>query len=201
MGYTTILDIVGSVIIGGFLMLILMKTNTSAVENTYNYGGDVSIQQSLSALVYFLDSDFRKIGYTSNLALISDPTKIITSADTSSIKFVSDLNNDSTLETVYYYLSPKSELSNTANPDDRFLYRVVTGASPTQTIKTPGITIFRFAYYDSLNNPISCPVSSPNKIAKILIYLKMQSAIPYNGNYVSAYWSGTKRIAVNLNNR
>lgn len=202
MGYTTILDIVGSIIIGGVLMLILLNTNISAVQSTYTYGGDVSIQIGLTTLVKTMDSDFTKIGYSSIQTIVLDPTKIILLADTSSIKFLSDVSNNGTIDTVYYYLGPTSELSYTTNPNDRILYRITHDTlSSAITMRNPGVTVFRFSYFDTSGNSLSCPVSSLAKIAKIQIQLKMESAIPYNGVYASATWTGTKRISVNVLDR
>lgn len=202
MGYSTLLDIVGSIIMGGVLMVILLTTNSNAVQTTYNYGGDVSIQKGLTTLVQVIDSDFRKIGYSSIQTIVLDPTKVILFADTSSIKFLSDVSNNGTIDTVYYYLGPAGELSYTTNPNDRILYRIThdTVSSPI-TMRNPGVSIFRFSYYDTSGKSLSCPVSSLGKIAKIQIQLKMESAIAYSGVYVSAYWNGTKRISVNVLDR
>jgi len=54
MGYTTILDIIGSVIIGGFILLILYRTNASATENTYNNGSDLIVQEDITTIVQIL---------------------------------------------------------------------------------------------------------------------------------------------------
>jgi len=113
MGYTTILDIIGSVIMGGVLMITLLNTQTNAVQNTYNYGGDVNVQQGLALLVNTIDSDFRKIGYSSIQTIVLNPTQVIILADTSKIKFLSDINNNGTIDTVYYYLTTTSGQSNT----------------------------------------------------------------------------------------
>jgi hypothetical protein len=202
MGYSTILDIIGSVIAGGVLMIILLNTNTNAVQNTYTYGGDIGVQGLLTVLANVLDSDFRKIGYSSNGSIVVNSSNVIISADTSSIKFLSDINNHGQVDTVYYYLGPTSELSNTSNPIDRFLYRIAPDTGLTNvTHKYPDVVIFRFAYYDSSGNSISCPVASPSKISKINISLELQSPQAYNGVYVTTYWNSTKRIAVNVMNR
>jgi hypothetical protein len=196
MGYTTILDIIGSVIMGGVLMVTLLNTSTNAVQNTYNYGGDVSVQQGLALLVNTIDSDFRKIGYSSIQTIVLNPTQIMILADTSKIKFLSDVNNNGTIDTVYYYLTTTSGQSNS------ILYRMTHDTVSTAvTYQYPGVSNFKFAYYDSLGHALSCPVSTPSKIAKINISLIMQSTTAYNGAYVSTYWNSTKHIAVNVMNR
>lgn len=196
MGYSTILDIIGSVIIGGIVLVSLLNTNTNAVQNTYSYGADVIVQQNMAALVDTIDSDFRKIGYSSILTTVLNPTKVIISADTSTIKFLSDVNNNGTIDTVYYYLGTTNGKLN------QVLYRITHDTVSTAvTVLFPGVSIFYFAYYDSSGNKLSCPVSSTVKIAKINISLQMQTAQPYSGAYVTTNWNGTKRVAVNIMNR
>ena len=63
MGFSTILDILGSTIIGGILMMNLFQINSSAVENNYTGTGELTAQQNLSAIVQVIEHDFRKIGY------------------------------------------------------------------------------------------------------------------------------------------
>lgn len=199
MGYSTILDIVGSIIIGGVLMIILLTTNSSAVQNSFNYGGDLAIQQYLTLLTDTLDQDFTKVGYSSITTGGLDPTKIIVSADTSSIKFLSDVGDNGTVDTVYYYLGPAGELSGTINPRDRILYRMIRSPLASWvTLRYQGVTIFRLTYFDTYGNVISSPVATTVNIKSIQIYLKMESAVPYNGIYVSANWTSTKRVSVNL---
>ena len=202
MGYSTILDIVGSIIIGGVLIVILLTTNSSAVQNSFNYGGDLTIQQSLKLVVDTLDHDFSKIGYTSIATVAIDPTKRIVLADTSRIKFLSDIDNDGIIDTVYYYLGPTSELAGSINPRDRILYRVTwDSVSPSATLRYPGITVFRLVYSDVNGNTLSSPVAATSNISKIQIYLKMESSVPYNSVYVSTNWSSTKYVIVNVDRR
>jgi hypothetical protein len=201
MGFTTLLDIVGSVIIGGLLLVTLLTTNGSAVQNTYTYGGDVAVQQGLNSLASTMENDFNRLGYFLNSSVLIVGTPWIISADTSSIQFYSDLYNNGGLCTVKYYLGPTSELDSTKNPRDRYIYRLVTSTPPTGTMKCQGVTIFRLAYFDKSGNALSCPVATTANIAKIQIFLKMESPIPYNGNYVSTFWNNTKFVGINTQNR
>jgi hypothetical protein len=202
MGYSTILDIVGSIIIGGVLIVILLTTNSSAVQNSFNYGGDLTIQQYLKTVVDMVDQDFSKIGYTSIATVAIDPTKRIVLADTSSITFISDIDNNGSIETVYYYLGTTNELAGTINPRDRILYRVSKDTSGSLiTSRYPGITIFRLLYTDKNGATLSSPVASTSNISKIQIYLTMESSVPYNGVYVGTNWSSTKCVTVNVDKR
>jgi len=124
MGFSTLLDILGSSIIGGMLLMILWRLNDAATQNTYNYGGEVIVQQNLVEVVSLLEHDFRKIGYCKDWTKIPDPSQAIISADSTSIKFLTDLDNDGQVDSLRYYLGPTSELTVTPNPRDRMLYRV-----------------------------------------------------------------------------
>lgn len=66
MGFSTLLDIIGSMIIGGILLSITMRLNDAATEKTYNNSGELSMQQNLATVAQILEKDFRKIGYCSD---------------------------------------------------------------------------------------------------------------------------------------
>jgi hypothetical protein len=64
-------------------------------------------------LQIFVDGDFNKIGYCSDPMNMNDDPKV-TLADTSSIKIVFDVDKNGDYDTVYYYVSNTTILSNTA---------------------------------------------------------------------------------------
>ena len=63
MGYSTIIDLISSISIGGLLMLILFRLNDATVENNYVYGGEAIAQSNLVEVVQLVERDFRKIGF------------------------------------------------------------------------------------------------------------------------------------------
>ena len=130
MGFSTILDILGSTIIGGILLMNLFQINGTAVENNYTGNGELTAQQNLATIVQVLEHDFRKIGYCADWQQIPIPTLAILSADSTSIKYLTDVDSDGNVDTMHYYLGPVSELLSTANPRDRFLYKVVNSEVP-----------------------------------------------------------------------
>ena len=207
MGYATILDIIGSIIAGGFLLLILARTNASAIQNTYNNNSDLITQQNLSAVVMLLENDFRKIGYMGDWTKAGqiDPTKAILYADSTRIKFIGDINNNGIMDTVYYYVGPTSELSGTPNPNDRILYRSVTSTNSSNNTLTKsgsmGITQFGLTYFDDFGHQLSFPITVPGTIAEIQITLQVQNTEAYNGQYVTSYWRQIRLAARNLKNR
>ena len=125
MGFSTIIDLISSVVIGGLLLLILFRLNDATVENNYVYGGEAIAQSNLVEVVQLVEHDFRKIGYCKDWEKIPDPSKSILSATQNSISFLTDENNDGNIDTLRYYLGSTDELQNTPNPNDRTLYRVL----------------------------------------------------------------------------
>jgi len=204
MGYTTILDILGSIIIGGLLMLILFRLTDGAAENTYNYSQDLIVQENLTTVVEILESDLRQAGYCKNWTKSRAPNPAILAADTSSIKFLVDLQNTGTMDTVKYYLGPTSELTNTTNPNDRLLYRVINGETPRSA--NLGITEFNLDYFDTFGNKLTCPVSTPDMIKSVQVSVKVEDPEPRINQYgkleyVDAFWRQFRLEARNLNNR
>jgi hypothetical protein len=199
MGFSTLIDIVGSMVIGGMLMLILFRLQDTATKNSYNYGGEAIVQQNLVEIVQLLEHDFRKIGYCRDWSQIPDPSKAILTADSTSISFLTDLDDDGTVDSLRYYLGPKSELSETPNPNDRMLYRVENGGSPVGA--NLGVTQFSLEFFDALNNKLDFPIENPGQIYTMRIDLKVENTSAYDQEYTSAFWRQIRLVARNLRNR
>lgn len=199
MGFTTILDIIGSIIIGGVLLIILWRLDDSATQSVINNGQEVVLQQNLTTVTTIIEHDFRKIGYCANWNKIPDPSKSIIQADSTIIVFQTDDDDDGNLDTLEYYLGPTSELTSTPNPNDRFLYRILNGKKPREA--NMGVTQFKLLYYDSGGNRLSAPVSNPGSIATIEIDVTVEDSYAYNNDYSQAFWKQIKLAAKNLQNR
>jgi len=134
------------------------------------------------------------------LEKIPDPRKAILYADSNSIKFLTDVNNDGVVDSIYYYTGPTSELSNTPNKRDRLLYRVVNNNVPKSS--NVGITKFTLKYYDALNNTINqSPVTLPALISSIQIDIQFENSEAWDSVYTVAFWRQIKLTARNLSNR
>ncbi len=204
MGFSDVLDLAGSILIGGLIMLILFRMNDAAVENVYNNGGELSLQQNLAVTAKVLEYDFRKIGYCAEWKKIPDPSKSILLADSTKIKFLTDIDKDGSgpdgdVDTLYYYLGPASELTQTPNPRDRFLYRVVNNESPKGI--NLGVTQFKLIYFDAIGDTINFPITVPSEIYTLEINLTVENVAGYNEQYSSAFWRQIRLTARNLRNR
>jgi len=204
MGFSDILDLAGSMLIGGLIMLILFRMNDAAVENVYNNGGELSLQQNLAVTAQVLEEDFRKIGYCATWKKIIDPSKSILLADSNKIKFITDVDKDGSgpdgiVDTLLYALGPASELAQTPNPRDRFLYRIVNNETPKGV--NLGVTQFKLVYFDALGDTINFPITVPSEVYTIEINLTVENTSGYNEQYSSAFWRQIRLVARNLRNR
>jgi len=200
MGFSTIIDIIGSVFVGGLLLIILFRLNNSATGTLYNSTSELTVQQAMVSQVEVLESDFRKIGYCKDWTKIPDPSKSILYADSNSIKFLTDINNVGVVDSLYYYTGLTSELSNTPNPNDRLLYRVVNNDIPKSS--NVGITRFTLKYFDALGNSINeSPVTLPALIKSIQIDIQFENTEAWDSVYTVSFWRQLKLTARNLSNR
>jgi hypothetical protein len=222
MGFAMLIDVVGSVIVGGFLLTMIFRMNDAATMNTYNFSGELIVQENLVATVEVLEYDFRKIGYCENpLALPKPEENAILYADTSEIIFLTDilvgpnyLIGDGVLDTMHYYVGPTSELLGTPNPNDRMLYRGVNGNAKGVNL---GVTYFKIRYFrDSLTEagsttlaeilPSSLPMvyveGTPTGITAMQIDIQVENTASYdpeNNPFRQAFWRQIRLSSRNLN--
>jgi hypothetical protein len=156
----TIMDLLSSTIIGGMLLLLVLKLNLFMSESGYSSDTELKIQQNTKTLAEIMNSDFRKIGYQ------YDHTAILT-AQPDRFKFIGDLQPPGeigfgTVDTVEYFLEDSTHATGTTNLRDKILVRVLNG---TDTIAGPslGLVKLQFSYLDS----VSAPTADLSKIRYI----------------------------------
>ncbi|MEW6701202.1 MAG: hypothetical protein AB1298_00645 [Bacteroidota bacterium] len=208
MGFSSLIDILGSTIVGGLLLMILLRMNDSSVENNYLYSGERIVQQNLVEVVKLIEYDFRKIGYCKDWEKIPFQSLAIISADSNRISFLTDIVNtpdtndygDGIVDTLRYYLGSTSELSVTPNPKDRLLYRVVNNSAPKGS--NLGVTQFKLTYFDALGDTISpLPAGPPFGIATIQVDIAVENPAAYGNDYSAdrrVIWRQIKLATRNL---
>lgn len=199
MGFNVILDILGSTIVAGIVMLTLFRVQDSAVENAINGSTELSAQQNLAVTVQLIEHDFRRIGYCKDWNKIPDTASVILHADSNKIKFLTDIESDGFVDTMYYYLGPASELLSTPNPRDRFLYRVVNSEEPVGV--NLGVTQFNIKYFDVFSDSLSFPIAEPRLINLMQIDVAVEDVAAYNEEYSKIFWRQIRLAAKNLRNR
>lgn len=198
MGFAALIDLLGSILVGGFLLLTLFRFNENTTHNSYSYNGEVIVQENLVATIECLEYDLRKIGYCENPVKLTNPAKAILYADTVQIKYLSDTQLNGNLDTVRYYLGDTSELSATPNPYDKLLYRAVNGVAKSVNL---GVTQFKLKYYDALGIELIPPLSAPTGISSMQIDIKVENTAAYNADYQYAFWRQIRLVSRNLDGR
>src|SRR5437879_6420932 len=101
----SMLDIVGSAILAGMVILLVMQVNTSLSNENFQTVLDVSTQENAVTLAGIIESDFHKIGFRA-----PSPTTGLISADTTgNIDFRADIDNDGNLDSLKYRISTSSD--------------------------------------------------------------------------------------------
>jgi len=205
MGSSSILDIVGSFVIAGFLFLMTMRMNQASQETSSAYHTQLNIQTNLTTMVSILEFDLRKIGYCADFKKIPDPTKALLKADSTKIKFLGDYNNDGNLDSIYYYLGPPSELTDTPNPRDCYVYKQTNASTPEKW--NFGVTKFKFKYFNAEGDSLPFPIASPSLVQSMEISVQVEAPDPYEQVYVTdqfayqTFWRQIRLVSRNLQNR
>ena len=213
MGTTAIFDIITSTVLAGVLLLMALRLNSQAMETNAIYQDNANLQSGLVAVADIVESDFRKIGYCKDFTQISPPNIAIVSADSNSIKFLTDIPSspadmgDGIVDTIKYYTG--STGGNPNNPLERPLYRVVNGKSPQGW--SLGVTRFGLRYYDALGDTLPFPISDPRLIYTLEVNISLQSPAPltkiqYHDTLAAqedfkVYWKQIRLASRNLQNR
>jgi hypothetical protein len=199
MGIASIFDLIGSVVIGGVLLITLIKINDSATRNTYGFTGELVVQENLVTSVEVLEYDFRKIGYCEDPFAIPNTKRAILYADSTDITYLTDVDFDGIPDTMRYYLGPLSELSGTPNPNDRMLYQEINGNRAGVNL---GITLFKLKYFGALGEELSLPRSfPPTGIFSMQIDIRIENTSAYDEEYRYAFWRQIRLASRNLENR
>lgn len=213
MGTQTMIDLIGSFVVFGWLMLMGLSANTANSENVQTAHSNLLVQENLVTLTQMMEYDFRKIGFCLEPHRIPDPTKAVLVADSTRFEFISDVDMgsgpDGNVDTVRYYLGPASELAGTPNPKDRLLYRVVNGETPRRV--NLGVTDFKLRYFDRLNNIIPHPITGAllQTIQSVQVTLSVENVMatqvvetaPINKQYSEAFWQQRRLSSRNYRNR
>lgn len=196
MGSTSLLDILGSLVIGGLLLLTALRMNQNATKNTYTSQASLTVQQNMTAIIQNIEWDFRKIGYCKNPMLTADPTHYILRGSTDSISFVADLLNSGTLNTVSWYFGPQVG----SNPRVHKLCRKVDNGSALEA--NLGVTQFSMIYFGASGDTIKLPYSAGDSVTPQLIELtlRVEPTAAYDTAYSQnfSYWRQTRLVSRNL---
>ena len=177
----------------------IAQVNESATKDLYKGSGNLVAQTNLATIVQILETDFRKIGYCADWQQIPVPTESILFADSCSIRYLTDIDSDGIVDTMFYYLDYLTDITETPNPRDRYLYRVVNNETPVGV--NLGVTQFGLTFYNALGTELVFPISDPREIYTMQIDITVEDVAAYNQEYQTIFWRQIRMAARNLFNR
>jgi hypothetical protein len=181
------IDIIGSTIIRGAIVLVILNLSVSLNNALSQKTVRAALKQKMVVPAQILTDDIRLAGYNQP----AFPPKSFAIAKADEIQFVADLNSDSTTDVVHYYLGAPPTGST-----HRVLYRQLNGGASFELARDVDSLIF--TYYTSTGAAI-LPGTNRSGIKSISIKLVIESniqAIEGIGNdntarYEKAYWERT----------
>ena len=172
----TYLDTLGSMVLGTLLMISLLAFYNNFSTERYMSNLWIISQNNAAALSQVIGNDLRKIGYN-----VPSSNNSITSADSSSLSFLLDLDSDGNVDSVRYCVGSSSETPGTDNPNDRLFYRIVNGQNTRGSLL--GLTGFKLFYFDS-TGAITGILSN---IREIEIFLTIESPVTLENYYPTVF--------------
>jgi hypothetical protein len=173
-----LLDVVGSSVLAGLFILMIIGFNMNVDSNSREMYGRTITQGEAIEAVKLLEYDLYKVGYR----IAGEKVAL---AETTKLKFYADLGNNGTLDSVYYHLGGVGQMTSTQNPNDRPVFRVENNASVLCMV----VRNFRLTYFDSLGAilPYASLVNASGraKIRSLQVYVSVESGYPHEGRYDS----------------
>ena len=185
----SLLDIIGSIVVGGMFLLLLFRFNMQTSETAYLIQMQNITSLDAVALSDFLEYDLSKTGYR-----VVD-ADVITLADSNTVLFKLDYNDDGNADSIHYSLGDTAYFASSSNPHDRPLYRRLNGGSQELM---GAVTDFNISYLDSSGVLISglWQQANRNKIRRLEVYFKTESREPLENVYQAVEW---KRVIFPMN--
>jgi len=181
MGY--LLDIVGSFIIAGMVVMILLAVNINNTASSSVILFTTLEQRKVTDVSELIEYDFYKIGYRI-------PDEKIAIADSNEIKFYTDINNDDVVDSVHYYLGELTDLSSTTNPNDKPLHRRRNDTDSLST-KIP-VVDFNLSYFDSIGNSLDYASLTSSGVRELIKSIKIKITVEsdemYDEQYRTSEW-------------
>lgn len=181
MGY--LLDIVGSFIIAGMVVMILLAVNINNNASSNAILFTTIEQQKIADVSELIEYDFYKLGYRVS-------GEKIAIADSNEIKFYTDIDDNDVTDSIYYYLGELSGMESTTNPNDRLLYRNRNNEDSVST--NYPVVDFNLTYFDSIGNTLDYAslVKSEERalIKSIMIEIRVESGELYDDEYRISAW-------------
>lgn len=176
-----ILEIAGSSIIGGLIILMILQANITITNSVYYHTLNTVNQMNLTTIAQVIDNDLKNAGYR-----VSDSIKIY-STDSTNLCIRHDVDDNGVVDSVRYAAFPRRD------SDILTLKRIVNGNAATAT-EFP-VTYFRVKFYDSNGRPTT--YRSSVRLVKVAFTTITEQVYAGDGeegeeeaatNYTPVYW-------------
>lgn len=180
------MDIVGSLVLLGMVILMVMGININMSQETYKGLTEYNLHAQSIQLSRIFEFDLYKMGYA-----VSKPG-VIAVAETSKIKFYSNLFNIAgRRDSIEYDLG--TTVPSSTNPRDKSLYRF---ENTTQVFINFSVTHFKLSYYNGNDSLLGTPVTGTlrDSIKSVRVYLTLESPEPFDTSrtggpsYISTFY-------------
>ena len=171
------IELTGTFLIAGIFILSILGMNFQLLETSALNNMQTMAQENIAEVASIIEFDLRKAG----CGVPDTITAILAISDTT-IRFLADIDQNGTPDTINYRLSSRTDAASTENPNDRYLYRSVNGSENDVAI---GLTNLRFDFYNEIGNP----TTNLDSIRTIRIGFSVQTLFAYDRQYGSADWS------------
>lgn len=180
---SNMLDIVGSVVLFGILMLTIGRVQTNLNTAMYASSFTQITQHNAVDLARQLEADVTKIGFKA-------ATEKIKVADSTHLKFRADFLNNGTVSEIEYWVGDTSDADATPNPLDFPLYRKDQNGTIEQLW---GMTYFHIQYFNMNYQELATPVVSDSlpKIYAIWLKFIIEGREPAGSAIDTTYYSIT----------
>lgn len=176
------LDYIGSIITFGVFFLSTLSLQENIVDMMGFYGRENSIQADVVSIARLVEYDFSKMGFGASQPYIK------TGSDSSTVTFYGDFDNDTSVDSIRYYMSALDTL--TGNPDDFFVYRQVNTA--TAGLVMGGATVFRLQYYTAADSLVTvadmATLAGVNSVRKVTVKIVLEGPNPLDDQYATVVW-------------
>ena len=163
-----VLDLIGGLFVGGFLLIIALSATDTATTEFYNYNSDAIVQQNLARMSDVIQYDLRKMGFgipeaqKATILNISQPNrlKFLThlNSDPDCIVNISGLSIDTIVDSVEYQVVPFDSIDYYDTVIVTYQVRRRLFISPNYT-SDMSIGIIgnpeAFRYLDQVGNPVA----------------------------------------------
>lgn len=188
----SLLDIIGSLLIFGLVLLMTLQLNVFTLEKntqsafrTMNQE-TISGSESYTGLGGILEGDLAKIGVGDTVS----PSVMI--ADSTQLKFRGDLDGNGAVDSLRYYVTTPASIPAGGNPNLKYFYRRQNAESGSAGWY--GVSSVKFLYLDNMGRTIPTPVAANalSSIRSVRVKLMVEGAtrlkMDTDTSFAASYW-------------